>query len=662
MMARRWSLGERVRTVRAGAGIGALAIMTACAAPAGAANLLANPSFENGTVQPFSWNTWGDGNVIWQTGGARTGSKCMNLGGPDLALMYQRVPGTAGGAYAVRAWARYDSGAGDGEIKVEFHDGWENKIIEHRQLVHPPSDWTEYSVTGIAPAGTVYVTATLVGFGGSTLLFDDVSLSEQTQDPDLLIDARAKAHTFLGFGAQIWDFSADTARVCSDLNIRYVRVSSTSAAVQASAAGMNILLLRWSAPAQWLDGNNALMPQYVDDYAALWANTVADLAAAGLTPACIELSNEPDGDWNTYISPANYNTLVKLTRAELDARGLFDVGIVGPGLTHLDWNNHNSTWIGALDAQAVASLAAWGSHTWDDGSLCTGGASCIHSRWPDFGDSADARDPTLPKFITEFATKENTFHGVTYPHPDLFRDYNATNSMPYAVRVYENALALLNCGAHVPFIWQATDQDWETKGWGLIDLAGNPKPVFHALQTWWPTVPVGASVIDLGDQSASLTYAGAFVKDDRLVIGLANDSAAECSRTLRVTGAAGVQIVAAPACLMDHHGDPATQDPDTAQVIQRSLTVEPGNRIDVTLPADSTLTLVCDLSFAAGDINRDGNVDLADYVILAGCLAGPNVITPPASCSAEHFARADLDADADVDLADLAHFAEAFAP
>ena len=662
MMARRWSLGERVRTVRAGAGIGALAIMTACAAPAGAANLLANPSFENGTVQPFSWNTWGDGNVIWQTGGARTGSKCMNLGGPDLALMYQRVPGTAGGAYAVRAWARYDSGAGDGEIKVEFHDGWENKIIEHRQLVHPPSDWTEYSVTGIAPAGTVYVTATLVGFGGSTLLFDDVSLSEQTQDPDLLIDVRAKAHTFLGFGAQIWDFSADTARVCSDLNIRYVRVSSTSAAVQASAAGMNILLLRWSAPAQWLDGNNALMPQYVDDYAALWANTVADLAAAGLTPACIELSNEPDGDWNTYISPANYNTLVKLTRAELDARGLFDVGIVGPGLTHLDWNNHNSTWIGALDAQAVASLAAWGSHTWDDGSLCTGGASCIHSRWPDFGDSADARDPTLPKFITEFATKENTFHGVTYPHPDLFRDYNATNSMPYAVRVYENALALLNCGAHVPFIWQATDQDWETKGWGLIDLAGNPKPVFHALQTWWPTVPVGASVIDLGDQSASLTYAGAFVKDDRLVIGLANDSAAECSRTLRVTGAAGVQIVAAPACLMDHHGDPATQDPDTAQVIQRSLTVEPGNRIDVTLPADSTLTLVCDLSFAAGDINRDGNVDLADYVSLAGCLAGPNVITPPASCSAEHFARADLDADADVDLADLAHFAEAFAP
>ncbi len=635
---------------------------TACASPAAAANVLANPSFESGTLHPSSWNTWGDGDFVWQTGGARTGSKCMNLGGSDLALMYQRAPGVAGRAYVVQAWARYDSGAGDGEIKLEFHDGWENKIIEHRRSVHLPSDWTEYSIAGVAPAGTVYATATIVGFGGSTLLFDDVSLSEQAQDPDLLIDVRAESHTFLGFGAQIWDFGPDTVRVCNDLNVRYVRVSSTSAAVQASAAGLNVLLLRWSAPAEWLDGDNELMTQYVDDYAVLWANTVADLAAGGRAPDYIELSNEPDGDWNTYISPGNYNTLVKLTRAELDARGLFDVGIVGPGLTHLDWNNHNSTWIGALDAQAVASLAAWGTHTWDDGSLCDGGASCIHENWPDFGDSADARDPTLPKFITEFATKENTFHGVTYPQPDLFRDYSATNSMPYAVRVYENALALLNHGAHVPFIWQATDQDWEQKGWGLIDLAGNPKPVFYALQTWWPTVPVGASVIDVGDQSASLIYAGAFVKDDRLVIGLANDSAAACGKTLRVTGAASVQIVAAPACLLDHQGDPATQDPDTAQVIQQSLTVGPDNSIDITLPADSTLTLVCDLSFLAGDIDRDGNVDLADYAILAGCLAGPNAITPPPSCSAERFARADLDTDADVDLSDVARFTEAFAP
>jgi len=635
---------------------------TACASPAAAANVLANPSFESGTLHPSSWNTWGDGDFVWQTGGARTGSKCMNLGGSDLALMYQRAPGVAGRAYVVQAWARYDSGAGDGEIKLEFHDGWENKIIEHRRSGHLPSDWTEYSIAGVAPAGTGYATATIVGFGGSTLLFDDVSLSEQAQDPDLLIDVRAESHTFLGFGSQIWDFGPDTVRVCNDLNVRYVRVSSTSAAVQASAAGLNVLLLRWSAPAEWLDGDNELMTQYVDDYAVLWANTVADLAAGGRAPDYIELSNEPDGDWNTYISPGNYNTLVKLTRAELDARGLFDVGIVGPGLTHLDWNNHNSTWIGALDAQAVASLAAWGTHTWDDGSLCDGGASCIHENWPDFGDSADARDPPLPKFITEFATKENTFHGVTYPQPDLFRDYSATNSMPYAVRVYENALALLNHGAHVPFIWQATDQDWEQKGWGLIDLAGNPKPVFYALQTWWPTVPVGASVIDVGDQSASLIYAGAFVKDDRLVIGLANDSAAACGKTLRVTGAASVQIVAAPACLLDHQGDPATQDPDTAQVIQQSLTVGPDNSIDITLPADSTLTLVCDLSFLAGDIDRDGNVDLADYAILAGCLAGPNAITPPPSCSAERFARADLDTDADVDLSDGARFTEAFAP
>ena len=50
----------------------------------------------------------------------------------------------------------------------------------------------------------------------------------------------------------------------------------------------------------------------------LWGNTVASLAAGGLVPPYIELSNEPDGDWNTYISPANYNTLVKLTRGGVE--------------------------------------------------------------------------------------------------------------------------------------------------------------------------------------------------------------------------------------------------------------------------------------------------------------------------------------------------------
>ena len=55
-----------------------------------------------------------------------------------------------------------------------------------------------------------------------------------------------------------------------------------------------------------------------------------------------------------------------------------------------------------------------------------------------------------------------------------------------------------------------------------------------------------------------------------------------------------------------------------------------------------------------GDLDHDGDVDLVDYAILADCLAGPNVPTPPAGCSAAQFADADLDVDNDVDLMDFA--------
>lgn len=48
------------------------------------------------------------------------------------------------------------------------------------------------------------------------------------------------------------------------------------------------------------------------------------------------------------------------------------------------------------------------------------------------------------------------------------------------------------------------------------------------------------------------------------------------------------------------------------------------------------------------DLNCDGAVDANDFLILAGCLAGPGVLLEP-SCAA-----ADLDPDNDVDLADFA--------
>ena len=55
-----------------------------------------------------------------------------------------------------------------------------------------------------------------------------------------------------------------------------------------------------------------------------------------------------------------------------------------------------------------------------------------------------------------------------------------------------------------------------------------------------------------------------------------------------------------------------------------------------------------------GDLDGDGDVDLDDYDIFAGCLTGPDEPLPP-GCDA-----ADVDGDGDVDLFDFSAFQEAF--
>jgi aminopeptidase N len=57
-----------------------------------------------------------------------------------------------------------------------------------------------------------------------------------------------------------------------------------------------------------------------------------------------------------------------------------------------------------------------------------------------------------------------------------------------------------------------------------------------------------------------------------------------------------------------------------------------------------------------GDLNSDGSVNSADLALFAPCLAGPDVFTPPAGCDATTFAAADLEHDGDVDVADFATF------
>lgn len=78
--------------------------------------------------------------------------------------------------------------------------------------------------------------------------------------------------------------------------------------------------------------------------------------------------------------------------------------------------------------------------------------------------------------------------------------------------------------------------------------------------------------------------------------------------------------------------------------------------LTLTTPGAHQWDQDCTGSAVPGDLDGDGDVDLGDFDVLYGCLAGPGNSTPPAGCTADDFAAADMQGDSDVDLADFGLF------
>lgn len=95
---------------------------------------------------------------------------------------------------------------------------------------------------------------------------------------------------------------------------------------------------------------------------------------------------------------------------------------------------------------------------------------------------------------------------------------------------------------------------------------------------------------------------------------------------------------------------PISLAPETAYVFAARYVTEAGfvtrHEAAFTLPGEPP----------TGDIDGDCQVTAADFVLIAGCLAGPDVHTPPPGCDPQHFDSSDLDEDGDVDLRDFAEF------
>jgi hypothetical protein len=408
-----------------------------------------------------------------------------------------------------------------------------------------------------------------------------------------------------GFGVFAWASMKAAIAEFDNLSIRYVRLTRDNdswADLQAfrafsSARGIQWVYTLWQAPDQYRSGGMLSDPA---GFARFWKDMVADLDAHQCRPEFIDLMNEPDskGVWSTGISPANINTLIKDVRQELDAAGFRNVGIAAPNLTSMsDWSDPKG-YFNALDGEAVKSLSAFATHPWGDdvaGSGCLGGSDCQARAWAGFGGSAVAKDPAKPRWILEYATRQYVYDGIGYPDPDKVGQYNASFTMPYAVRVFENTLSFLNLGATVPFYWDAGDHPGSSKQWGYFNEHGNKKPVYETLRALFPHVPAGSAVIRPLQQDSGL-YAGAFTRDTGVTVAVANDSKTPRDAVLRLQSGAALSLIRSIAVETAQRNDPGLKLADQARVGDKALTLvpEPGGAysLKVSLPGYSTLTVL----------------------------------------------------------------------
>jgi O-glycosyl hydrolase len=440
---------------------------------------------------------------------------------------------------------------------------------------------------------------------------------DEVNTPLLTYNALDKSHTISGFGGQIWMGDSRAFRIAEDQGWSMVRMSIEDTKPDGSkprlskpknlraeydtywnqlnteriknfhtilaSKGITPIYVQFGIDPVWLD-NKKFVISYVNELAEYWAAHVVWMKKNRVTPKYIELFNEPDGDWNGQVMPSDYNSIVKAVKRILDERGCSATQIVGPGRAHFDVGPSDE-WVDALDADGIRAINTWSIHSYEWGKPeDINNPQYVRDNWNGFLNSVKAKDPShsKPIFLTEHATKCRTFHNRTYddnekPNPDNF----ASNTQYYGVRVFENALSFINMGANGIIVWEACDQDWEKKSWGLEKLDGTKRPVYYAMKTLSTVVPAGAFVLKSPPQAKTEIYAAAFTTDDRFIAAFANGTAEHRTVTVNVNNAS-ISFLKAEAMI-------------NGAIESKFLTVA-NNSFIVDLPGDSTLVVTLALS------------------------------------------------------------------
>ena len=134
-------------------------------------NLLTNPGFESGLT---GWNADG-GNVTISTA-AHSGTKAAKIGGTGYGSVGFILPTTPGTAYTAKAWAKY-TGSSNRAVQLRFlNASWVTLPGAASQQISATS-YTEYTLTGTAPAGAAYVYVIASKDGNGSIEVDDFCLT-----------------------------------------------------------------------------------------------------------------------------------------------------------------------------------------------------------------------------------------------------------------------------------------------------------------------------------------------------------------------------------------------------------------------------------------------------------------------------------------------------
>jgi hypothetical protein len=218
------------------------------------------------------------------------------------------------------------------------------------------------------------------------------------------------------------------------------------------------------------------------EYATLAARFyVADiryLQMLGVPFDAAEISNEPDGNWNIQIEPTAYLDLIRNLRSEAKRRGIILPKIYGPGASRAETARiffaNPEVARGIMDAVDVVSF-----HAWDDKA----GKDRIDEYKKFRAQIASlGRNPEIA--ITEYAVSRPIL-GDSSSRMDVDNRLPDSVAMStiYPAASLRDLLRLYGENIGTIIYWEFKDETWGVGLFGLLDVAGAPKPIYFAYKS-----------------------------------------------------------------------------------------------------------------------------------------------------------------------------------